>query len=75
MHMSKWLPGAITKDSMNTKMTISKDPLVKIDTSLVPKCFLYETFDFSQFGIPRIPPFANTKNSAEHENDNISKTA
>ena len=32
-------------------------------------------FDFLQFGIPRCLPFAITKNSTVHENDNISVTA
>ena len=31
--------------------------------------------NFLQFGIPRWPPFAVTKNSIEHENDNIPITA
>ena len=77
----RWPPGTITKISINTKMTISQDPLVKIDPTLCqnvscmkPLCFFFFFF-FLQFEIPRWLPFANTKNSAEHENDNISITA
>ena len=32
-------------------------------------------FEFLQFGIPRCLPLSITKNSAEHENENISVTA
>ena len=38
----RWPPGAVTKNSMNTKMIISEEPLVVIDPTL-PECFLYET--------------------------------
>ena len=30
----RWLPGTVTKIGINTKMTISEDPLVKIDPTL-----------------------------------------
>ena len=30
----RWPPGAVTKKSMNTKMTISLEPLVEIDPTL-----------------------------------------
>ena len=30
----RWPPGTVTKNSINTKMTISEDPLVEIDLSL-----------------------------------------
>ena len=49
----RWPPGTVTKNSINTKMTISQDPLVEIDPSFVPECFLYESVVFLQFGIPR----------------------
>ena len=30
----RWPPGTVTKNSINTKMTLSKDPLVEIDPTL-----------------------------------------
>ena len=30
----RWLPGTVTKNSINMKMTISEDPWVEIDPSL-----------------------------------------
>ena len=30
----RWLPGAVTKNSINTKMTMSQEPLDEIDPSL-----------------------------------------
>ena len=33
-NLSRWPPGAVTKISINTKMTISQEPLVEIDPSL-----------------------------------------
>ena len=30
----RWPPGTVTKNSINTKMTISQDPLVEIDPTL-----------------------------------------
>ena len=30
----RWPPGTVTKNSINTKMTISEDPLVEIDPTL-----------------------------------------
>ena len=30
----RWPPGTVTKNSINTKMTIYRDPLVEIDPSL-----------------------------------------
>ena len=32
--MSRWLPGSVTKNSINTKMTTSQEPLVEIDPTL-----------------------------------------
>ena len=55
-------------------MTISQEPLVEIDLTLCQNVSR-RRFDFLQFGIPSWPLFAATKNSTEHENDNISMTA
>ena len=65
----RWPPGTVTKNSKNTKMTISEDPLVEIDPSLCQNvsCMSLLYF-FSKMA-------AVTKNSAEHENDNILITA
>ena len=41
----RWPPGTVTKNSINTKMTISLEPLVEI-TVFVPECFLYESVVF-----------------------------
>ena len=72
----RWPPGTATKNNINTKMTISQDPLVEIDPTLCQNAScMKRLYFFLQFGIPRWLPFANTKNSAEHENDNISITA
>ena len=30
----RWLPGAVTKNGINTKMTVSQEPLDEIDPSL-----------------------------------------
>ena len=30
----RWPPGAVTKKSINTKMTVSQEPLVEIDPTL-----------------------------------------
>ena len=34
----RWPLGTVTKNSINTKMTISEDPLVEIDPSLCQNC-------------------------------------
>ena len=50
----RWLPGTVTKNSINTKVTVSQDPLVEIDPSLcqhVP-C-MNPLYFFLHFGIPR----------------------
>ena len=75
IYLSRWLPGAITKNSINMKMTISQEPLVEIDPTMFQNVSCMKPFDFSQFGVPRWPPFAIIKNSTEHENDSISITA
>ena len=36
---SRWPPGTVTEDSINTKMTIPQDPLVEIDPKLCAKKF------------------------------------
>ena len=70
----RWPPGTVTKNSINTKMTISEDPLVEIDLSLCqnvscmnPLYFFFAVWDSKMAAV--------TKNSTEHENDNISITA
>ena len=50
----RWPPGTVTKNSINTKMTISKDPLVEIDPSLCQNVScMNPLYFFLQFGIPR----------------------
>ena len=44
-------------------------------SNFVPECFLYEAVIFFAAWDSKMAAFANTKNSAEHENDNISITA
>ena len=63
--------GTVTKNSINTKMTLSQDPLVETDPTLCQYVSCTKPLYFLQFWIPRWLPIANTKNSAEHENDNI----
>ena len=38
----RWPPGTVFKISINTKMTISQEPLVEIDPTLCQNVFLYE---------------------------------
>ena len=69
----RWPPGAVTKHSLNTKMTISQDPLVETDPTLCQNVscmnllYFLAVWDFKMAAV--------TKNSTEHENDNISITA
>ena len=50
----RWPPGTVTKISINTKMTISEDPLVEIDPSLCQNVSCMNSlYFFLQFGIPR----------------------
>ena len=42
----RWPPGAVTKNSMNTKMTISKEPLVEIDPFCARMFLVWSHFDF-----------------------------
>ena len=32
---TRWLSGAVTKNSINSKMTVSQEPLVEIDPTLI----------------------------------------
>ena len=66
-------PGTVTKKSINTKMTISQDPLVEIDPTLSQNVSCMNPLYF--FAVWDSKMAAVTKNSAEHENDNISITA
>ena len=71
----RWPTGTVTKNSINTKMTISQDTLVEIDSTLCQNVSCMKPLYFLQFWIPRWLSFAVTKISAEHENDNISVIA
>ena len=42
----RWLPGTVTKNSINTKMTISQDPLVEIDPPLCQNVSCMKTLYF-----------------------------
>ena len=57
----RWPPGTVTKNSTNTKMTISQDPLVEIGPTLCQNVSCIKPFYFLQFRIPRWLPFAVTK--------------
>ena len=69
----RWPPGTVTKNSINTKMTISEDPLVEIDPSLFQNVSCMNPLYF--FAVWDSKTAVVTKNSTEHENDNISITA
>ena len=69
----RWPPWTVTKNSINTKMTISEEPLVEIDPSLCQKFSCMNPLYF--FAVWDSKMATVTKNSAEHENDNISITA
>ena len=69
----KWPPQSVTKNSINTRMPISQDPLVEIDLSLCQNVYCMNLLYF--FAVWDSKMAAVTKNSAEHENDNISITA
>ena len=49
----RWPPGTVTKNSISTKMTVSQDPLVKIDQTLCQNVSCMNLLYFLQFGIPR----------------------
>ena len=66
-----WSPRTVTKNSINTKMTISQDPLVEIDPTYGQNVSCMNLLYF--FAVWDSKMAAVTKNSAEHENDNISK--
>ena len=65
-------PGTVTKNSINMKMTISQDPLVETDPAL---CQNNSCINPLLFAVWDSKMAAVTKNSAGHENDNISITA
>ena len=69
----RWPPEIVTKNSINMKMTISQDPLVEIDPSECQNVSCMSPLYF--FAVWDSKMAAITKNSAEHENDNISITA
>ena len=69
----RWPPGAVTKNSINPKMTISKDPLVEIDPSLCQNVSCMNPLYF--FAVWDSKMAAITKKRAEYENDNILITA
>ena len=69
----RWPPGTVTKNSINTKMTRSEEPLVEIDPSLCQNVSCMNPSYF--FAVWDSKMAAVTKNSAEHQNDNISITA
>ena len=69
----RWPPGTATKNSINTKMTKSLDPLVEIDPSMCQNVSCMNLLYF--FAVRDSKMAAVTKNSVEHENDNISITA
>ena len=41
----RWPPGTVTKNSINTKMTISQDPLVEIDPALCQNVSCMNLYD------------------------------
>ena len=61
----RWSPGTVTKNSINTKMTISQDPLVEIDPSLCQNVSCMNPLYF--FAVWDSKMAVVTKNSAEHE--------
>ena len=68
----RWPPGTVTKNRINTKMTIYlKTHWLKL-IRLCARMFLVCIFFFAVWDSKMA---AVTKNSAEHENDNISITA
>ena len=69
----RWPPGTVSKNSINTKMTISQDPFVEIDPVLCQNVSCIDPLYF--FAVWDSKMAVDIKNSAEHENDNISRTA
>ena len=66
----RWPPGTIAKNSINTKMTISQDPLVEIDPTFCQNVScMNPLYYFCSLGFQDGCCYLN---SAEHENDNIS---
>ena len=60
----RWPPGTVTKSSINTKMSISQDPWLKL-IQLLAKCFLYESVIF--FAVWYSKMAVVTQISTEHE--------
>ena len=66
-----WPPEAVAKNSTNTKMTISQEPLAEIDPTLCQNVsymksfwfFEWNYFKFMQVDYPRWPSGAVSKNS------------
>ena len=49
----RWPPGTVTKNSINTKITISQDPYVEIDPTFSQNVSCMNPLYFLQFGTPR----------------------
>ena len=69
----RWPPGTVTKNSINSKMTISQDLFVEIDPALYQNVSCMKPLYF--FAVWDSKMTAVTKISTEHENDNKSITA
>ena len=65
----RWPPGTVTKNSINTKMTISQDPFVEIDPTLCQNVSCMNPLYFLEVWDSKMATV--TKNSTEHENDDI----
>ena len=60
----RWPLEAVTKNSINMKMTISRVPFVEINPSVCQNVSCIKPFGFFlQFGITRWPPFAVIKSN------------
>ena len=70
----RWPSGAFTKNSINTKMRISQEPLVETDPTLCQNVSCMKPFCFFAIWHSKMAPFAVTKNSTERENGSISVT-
>ena len=65
----RWPPGTVTKNSINKKIIISQDQLVEIEPTLCQNVSGMNRLYF--FAVWHSKMAAVTKNSTEHENDNI----
>ena len=68
----RWPPETVTKNSINKKMIISQESWVEIDPTLCQNVSCMNLLYF--FAVWDSKMAAVTKNSAEHENENISIT-